>query len=164
MSEGSEDQESTWMHWISKGDQQTGEMVGREKKEKTRRAVRMQSGGWTGDAEGDGWGGMQKWGMGGVGWRGGWVGWDAEWGMGRVGCRVGDGWGGMEREAERVSAAGEWLGRVYIRKKNVQRTEMVSGQVHSLYLGLGFGGDWPLAPFPPLMDILQPQPASDSLN
>ena len=62
MSEESEDQESTWMHWIRKGDQQTGEMVGREKKEKRRRAVRMQSegqAGWGGEV-GDGRGGIER--------------------------------------------------------------------------------------------------------
>lgn len=112
----------------------------------------MQSGEWAGGCRvGDGWGGMER-GMGGVGWRsGGWAGWDAEWGM-DGGCRggwvgwdaeVGNGRGGMEREAERVSAAGEWLGRVYIRKKNVKRTEMVSGQVHCTW-GLDSGVTGPL--------------------
>ena len=43
---------------------------------------------------------------------------------------MGDGQGAMGREAEKVSAAGEWLGRIHSKKKTVKITEMFCHQVH----------------------------------
>ena len=43
---------------------------------------------------------------------------------------MGDGQGVRGREAEKVSAAGEWLGRIHSKKKTVKITVMFCHQVH----------------------------------
>lgn len=74
-------------------------------------------------------------------------------------AEVRDGQGGMGREAEKMSAPGEWLGRIHTKKKTMKIT-MFCHQVHCTWgLDMGVTG-----PFPLPVDTLQPQPASDILD